>query len=491
MQTFLNDGYCPECQLNDEDIALQLNRDDFWECPKSHLQLAVYGINAVVLKFRGVAQFRNEITKGPDHIDGAILTGAKNDTILSNDVLFNSETEFRDYLENEVEAKLEFTLQNLVDTYTNYKFGNPFTFENSSLPYKRQSKHFKIDFENKNILKKLEVRDAEELVPYNRSYLHLYRLLSSLFEKYYEANMDWLPEMGMSQIEFEFCKKHLPNAEMQEFNSKPSLVKRRLQAFIVDLTKVIYQNETPVTNPYFAFINQIKGYKENNNFVLKAEQNAIQEFNETVSETYKIHTEIMPSPYMGNVETAPIVLLTLNPGFDKKEVEKGFHGKYNHWLEKELVHEHINPELPLFNLDESYREDSSYWFNKLKPLHQRYGIKAVADKVCKIQYFPYTSQKFRKISSRLLSKEIGLEYLPSQLYNFWLVEKAIERNAVIILTRSKDLWFKAVPALKNYQNIYFTNSSQNITISPKNCPEAFPVMEEILSGKQEAITAKF
>ena len=248
METLLNDGYCPECQLNDEDVQLLLNKDDFWECPKSHLQLAVNGIDAVILRFRAIGQFRSEPAYGTYEINGAVLTRAKEDSIFSDHTIFNSEAELKEYLINEVEPPLDLSLENLADSYVKFKYGNPFTKENNPLPYKRLSKFFKIDFENRNILKKLEKRDSEEDVPYLRSYTHLYRLLLSLFEKYYNADASWLPEMGMSQIEVDLCIKYFSVSEAEQTNDDQDVVKKTLMAFMVDLIEIIYQGKKPVIN---------------------------------------------------------------------------------------------------------------------------------------------------------------------------------------------------------------------------------------------------
>src|SRR5690606_5497490 len=91
-----------------------------------------------------------------------------------------------------------------------------FTNENNPLPYKRQSKYFKMDFEDRRILQRLEKRDIEESVPDLRSYQHLHRLLLSLFQKYYNNDPTWLPEMGMSLIELDICKKYFDGSEPNE-----------------------------------------------------------------------------------------------------------------------------------------------------------------------------------------------------------------------------------------------------------------------------------
>ncbi|WP_084523966.1 GIY-YIG nuclease family protein [Adhaeribacter aquaticus] len=236
MSIVLNDGYCPECQLNNEDVRLMLNKDDFWECPKSNLQLAGYGVDAAILKFRGTGKFKDTPIYGTDEICGAVLSRTEGDSILPSESFFNSLDDFKNYLLNEVEPNLKLSLENLAITYINFKYGG-----GSYLPFKRQSKNFKIDFENQSILRKLEKRDAEEGMLFQQSYTHLYSLLVKLFQHYYNGNIDWLPEMGMSQNQVALCNKHLHNApEPITHIIDKDIIKPRLLNFIVDLIEIIY-----------------------------------------------------------------------------------------------------------------------------------------------------------------------------------------------------------------------------------------------------------
>ena len=240
METLYNDGYCPECQLNNEDVKLMLNRDDFWECPKSNLQLAVYGIDAVTLKFRGTGKFKETSVYGTDEISGAALSRAEGDSIMPTNSFFHSHEELRNYLQTEVEPNLELSLLNLALTYIDYKYGNA-----SRLPYKRQSRHFKIEFENQSILKKLEKRDANEGMPFPRSYTHLYSLLPLLFQHYHDGNIEMLPEMGMSLNQLELCNKHLHSMPEPVTNIKDKdILRQRLLDFIADVIGIVYQGKS-------------------------------------------------------------------------------------------------------------------------------------------------------------------------------------------------------------------------------------------------------
>jgi hypothetical protein len=58
-QEQLWNGYCPECMLAGKRARMKLNMNDFYECEKSGLQLAITvpGSRAVILNARGHKKF--------------------------------------------------------------------------------------------------------------------------------------------------------------------------------------------------------------------------------------------------------------------------------------------------------------------------------------------------------------------------------------------------------------------------------------------------
>lgn len=245
--------------------------------------------------------------------------------------------------------------------------------------------------------------------------------------------------------------------------------------------------EKAIINPWLKLIEEINNPNFDNNHVLRQEQSIVEEFNEKINnDLYKIHTQIMPSPFMGDVYNASVVILMLNPGYDPKEDiisdEDGlnYYNRYKDWWKKEIQHIHTKPNLPFFALDEQYSKSSDYWVKKLKPLTSISTNEKVARDICTIQFFSYHSQKYKSIHKKLI-KEAGFDnYLPSQKYNFQLVKDAISRNAIIIIARSKKIWFEAIPELAKYENLHFTNSYLNTIISKNNLPSAFPKILEKL-----------
>lgn len=231
-------------------------------------------------------------------------------------------------------------------------------------------------------------------------------------------------------------------------------------------------------NPWKEFVKKM----DDDNLVLEKEKLLISEFNFTTKEEYRIHTNIAPAPFMGNFENAEILILMLNPGFDEKENERKFYSEYkSYWLNE--IQRKKSSTYSLFCLEERYCEYSDYWLNKLMPLINVSSKEKISEKICKIQFFPYHSKKYKKIPIRLLKKHNFDKYLPSQLYNFEIVKKAMERNAIIIIPRAKKQWFEAIKELPDYQKKYSTNSYQNIILSEKNLStETFEILKAKLNS---------
>jgi hypothetical protein len=61
--------------------------------------------------------------------------------------------------------------------------------------------------------------------------------------------------------------------------------------------------------------------------------------------------------------------------------------------------------------------------------------------------------------------------LPSQWFGFRLVDQAIERGAVIVVTRAVQQWLVAVPRLASYHGLVRTKSAQTASLGRGNLGE--------------------
>ena len=102
MFDLVNDGYCPQCMLDDNSVALMINTGDIWECPDCHLQL--HNSNfffMAVMRQRGQGDLKDISAIG--QVRGKILTKASTEDEFKADTSgFRNEDDFRSFLINDV-----------------------------------------------------------------------------------------------------------------------------------------------------------------------------------------------------------------------------------------------------------------------------------------------------------------------------------------------------------------------------------------------------
>lgn len=107
--------------------------------------------------------------------------------------------------------------------------------------YLEQTQHFNINFETDEILKILRDRDLYK--NYSEQYKNerlYYFLINNILPKYGANDISFLPEMGMSQLEFYLCKKHLPENKTEQIMVDKAFSKQALKDFVKDLVDIIY-----------------------------------------------------------------------------------------------------------------------------------------------------------------------------------------------------------------------------------------------------------
>jgi hypothetical protein len=185
-----------------------------------------------------------------------------------------------------------------------------------------------------------------------------------------------------------------------------------------------------------------------------------------------LHLEIQPTPYLGNLKSADVVVLALNPGFVPEDLI---------WYPSPIFTElhrcnlEGNSQPAFFALDERLSGSGAYiwWRRILKGLNNAgvsYDI--LAQKIMCIQYFPYHSVTYTGLS----------QTLPSQEYSFHLLREAIKQRKKIVVMRSEKLWLEDVPELASTEYIKLKNP-RNPTLSPANMTiEQFQSLINTLTG---------
>ncbi len=202
-------------------------------------------------------------------------------------------------------------------------------------------------------------------------------------------------------------------------------------------------------------------------YVLPEDESIITPFNLGAKEEYQIKFNCLPEPFVGS-NTAPVVLLGLNPGYDDGDPEAHADTKFREALFQNLNHQ--QSEYPFYFLDPRFKNPGTIWWEgKLKPVLKFIDRQALANQLQCVEYFPYHSRKYKQLN--LL--------LPSQQYTFSLVRQAIARRAIIVLSRSVKRWLAAVPELIDYDFLCKLNSVQNIIISENNCGHFNQIMDRL------------
>lgn len=168
--------------------------------------------------------------------------------------------------------------------------------------------------------------------------------------------------------------------------------------------------------------------------------------------------DAFPEPYGGSLNTAKVVCLVLNPGFEEADVTTNFANSY--WVHEVRANlEHKTEHLFLY-LSPGLKNTGGYrwWTAKLKPL-EKAGVTRdeLVQGIMMIQFFPYHSVKY--VHNR--------QYIPSQQYQFYLVREAMRLGKTVIIMRARNIWIEAVPELADYPYIEL-NSPQNVSISRAN-----------------------
>lgn len=165
-----------------------------------------------------------------------------------------------------------------------------------------------------------------------------------------------------------------------------------------------------------------------------------------------------PFPFLGNPK-APVCILLANPGKSGKEARRSFkmtpqklHLSHNNLLHKgiDFSKRLYSPEMP---------DLESKWFKaRTKRLVEDTSVEAVSKNLFFVNFHAYHSKSWYPIPFTF----------ETQRYSFWLVSNAIDRGAIILMSRNTIGWLTAIPSLATYKNRFEFSSSRSVHISSNN-----------------------
>jgi hypothetical protein len=205
-------------------------------------------------------------------------------------------------------------------------------------------------------------------------------------------------------------------------------------------------------------------------FVLPEDEAVVREFNARAREGYHLRIDdLLPEPFVGD-PTAPVVLLGTNPRFSPegaiRKKEPGFIAR----MRGNLIHQPSDCPFVFFAPD-ILRAHRRWWERKLKGLLHYFGDEVLARSLLAVEHFPYPSKRYGSGQVRLPSG--------AQAYSFGLVKKAMDRMAIIVLTRGARWWLRDLPALETYGGLCKLHNAQTAIITRGNCDRFQEVVRAI------------
>jgi hypothetical protein len=187
------------------------------------------------------------------------------------------------------------------------------------------------------------------------------------------------------------------------------------------------------------------------------DRGSLDQYNHAIrSDGKKVIIESIPEPFIGNPQSAKVVLLSLNPGHSEGDAKAYSDGDFRKAMMHNLRHE--AQECPFFGLNPKFAWTACgiWWRGHTRRLNEA-GLswEAISKGLLVIEWFPYHSTR-----SALPIKPV----CPSQDYSFYLAEEMLG-SKIVVGMRSKKHWLNVVPAM---QNVPFLKNPQNPHISPAN-----------------------
>jgi len=211
---------------------------------------------------------------------------------------------------------------------------------------------------------------------------------------------------------------------------------------------------------------------ETDSWVLPKDRPKIADYNQSQrNPETRIATQSIPEPFIGNPESAGLVLLGLNPGHSESDTENHRNPNFRNAMLLNLKHEFLD--YPFYPLNPAFSHTGAgqFWNKKLGPLRKEAKLSdaVLSQLVMVIEWFPYHSER-----SGLPKKKV----CESQEYSFFLARQMSQKDGVIVLgMRSEKHWKSLVPALRD---VPFLRNPQNPSVSRGNMDEG--LFEKILKS---------
>jgi hypothetical protein len=198
-------------------------------------------------------------------------------------------------------------------------------------------------------------------------------------------------------------------------------------------------------------------------YVLAEDRPHVEAWNErrgAKDERVRLQLSVWPEPFLGP-RTAHVVILAQNPAWPGGPPPHVGNARYEAALRGNLSDDsdrHIH-----MGLQDAFAATSGKWWRpRWRVAMERSGLtfEDMARKVLAVQSHGYFSERWARLPVTL----------PSQWFSFDLVRQAVERSAVIVVTRGWKDWTDSVPELQSYDGAMRTKSPRGAYVTPMNLP---------------------
>ena len=173
----------------------------------------------------------------------------------------------------------------------------------------------------------------------------------------------------------------------------------------------------------------------------------------SLKDEFRLNTSVAPEPWCGPVMDSSVLILSGNPHWDERDDSLPSQALEEMWANLTGMH-------PLFWLNPELAHTSGgkwYCQRLLKEVLKECPAEKIASRLSLVDFVGYRSHRW--------DHQLRM---PSQQFTVQLVQKAIRRDAVIIVSRGWRLWAELVPELNGYEYLFHNNSPQTVRLSANN-----------------------
>ncbi|HLY40233.1 MAG TPA: hypothetical protein VKR52_03425 [Terracidiphilus sp.] len=189
-------------------------------------------------------------------------------------------------------------------------------------------------------------------------------------------------------------------------------------------------------------------------YLLDMDRESIERLNSGLTDTAKLALDSIPEPFIGNPQSARVVMLLLNPGDGEGDRVAHKNEKFKTALFRNLHHESM--EYPFYPLNPDFKDKptAQWWRPRLRKLQEATKLddRTLSERLIAIEWFPYHSRYSGLPLDRICE---------SQRYTFQLAREMLS-SKVVLRMRAVNHWgavdprFRDLSSLKNPRACYIS-----------------------------------